>query len=69
VIATTTRGAITEGHLKPSIDPEQFAYDVNGIMLAYHHSARLLRDPAGEQRARTAFENLLKTARKSPRRR
>jgi AcrR family transcriptional regulator len=69
VIATTARGAITEGHFKSSIDPEQFAYDVNGIMLAYHHSARLLRDPDGEQRARTAFENLLKTASKSPRRR
>jgi hypothetical protein len=31
-------------------------------MLAYHHAARLLRDPAAEARARRAFEALLRGA-------
>jgi AcrR family transcriptional regulator len=44
-------------------DPEQFAYDLYGIMLAHHHAARLLHDPKADQRARTAFESLLRTVR------
>lgn len=65
IIATTVREAKSAGHLKATVDPDQFAHDLNGIMLAYHHSARLLRDPSGEHRARTAFDNLIKAARKS----
>jgi AcrR family transcriptional regulator len=64
-MAIVTRGAIREGHFKATVDADQFAHDLNGVMLAYHHSARLLKDPAAEQRARTSFENLIKTARKS----
>ena len=67
-IATTARGAIVEGQFKPTVDPVQFAHDLNGIILAYHHAARLLRDPEAERRARTSFETLMETARKSPRR-
>ena len=67
-IATTARGAIVEGQFKPTVDPVQFAHDLNGIILAYHHAARLLRDPDAERRARTSFETLIETARKSPRR-
>ena len=67
VIATTARGAIREGHFKSDVDGVQFAHDLNGIILAYHHAARLLRDAAAETRARTAFEALLRAAR-SPRR-
>jgi AcrR family transcriptional regulator len=66
-IATTARGAIREGHFKSSVDPVQFAHDLNGVILAYHHAARLLRDPAAEARARAAFESLVRVARK-PRR-
>jgi AcrR family transcriptional regulator len=67
-IATMTRGAQREGHFKPTVDPEQFAHDLNGIILAHHHAARLLRQPDAEQRTRTAFAALLHHARK-PRRR
>ncbi len=65
IIATTVRDAKSEGDFNASVDPDQFAYELNGIMLAYHHSARLLRDPEGEQRARTSFENLITHARRS----
>jgi AcrR family transcriptional regulator len=67
-IATTARGAIREGHFKSSVDPVQFAHDLNGIILAYHHAARLLRDPGAETRARKSFEALVRAAHK-PRRR
>jgi AcrR family transcriptional regulator len=67
-IATTARGAIREGHFRASVDPVQFAHDLNGIILAYHHAARLLRDGNAEQRARTSFDSLVHHARK-PRRR
>ncbi len=67
VIATTARGAVREGHFTSDVDAVQLAHDLNGIILAYHHAARLLRDAAAETRARTAFEALLRAAR-SPRR-
>jgi AcrR family transcriptional regulator len=67
VMATMVRGAITERHFRRSVDPDQFAHDLNGIMLAYHHAARLLKDRAAEQRARAAFEALVRAARISRR--
>ena len=67
VMATMVRGAITERHFRRSVDPDQFAHDLNGIMLAYHHAARLLKDSAAEQRARAAFEALVRAARISRR--
>lgn len=67
-IAVTVRGAIREKHFKARVDPEQFAHDLYGIMLAYHHAARLLKDTAAEARTRRAFETLVRTARRSTRR-
>lgn len=67
-IASTASGAISEGHFRRAVDPEQFAHDLNGIILAYHHAARLLKDQSAEQRARTAFETLVRAARRSARR-
>ena len=64
VLAETVRSAATSGDFPPDVDAEQFAYDVYGVMLAYHHAARLLRDPAARSRARTAFEALLAAARR-----
>ena len=66
-IATTVRGAIREGHFKSSLDAVQFAHDLNGIILAYHHAARLLRDPSAQTRSRTSFDALVRAARKTRR--
>jgi AcrR family transcriptional regulator len=63
VIAHTVRTASTEGHFRGDVDPEQFAQDLYGIMLAYHHASRLLGDDRAAARARTAFEALLRAAR------
>jgi AcrR family transcriptional regulator len=59
VIATSFRKGIDEGHFPEGADPEQFAHDLYGVMLAYHHAHRLLRDPKAEARARHAFQQLL----------
>ena len=58
-IGTSVRRAIDEGHVVRETDAAQFAQDLYGIMLAWHHHSRLLGDPAAEQRARRAFEALL----------
>jgi AcrR family transcriptional regulator len=50
---------VEQGHFKSDLDCEQFAYDFYGIMLVYHHAARLLKDPKAEKRARRSFESLL----------
>lgn len=63
VIAGAVRIAIQEGHFDPRVDSAQFAFELYGIMLVFHHTARLLRDPRAEERARRGFEALLARAR------
>ncbi|MDY7226212.1 TetR/AcrR family transcriptional regulator [Hyalangium rubrum] len=62
-LAQTARTAINERHFRPDVDPEQFAFELYGIMLVHHHAARLMRDPQAEQRSRRAFESLLNASR------
>lgn len=63
LIASLVTAAVKEGHFRPGLDAEQFAHDMHGVMLAYHHARRLLRDPRAEERARRAFDALLAAAR------
>ncbi len=58
-IETTVRGGMTEGQFRESTDPAAFAHDLLAIVLGYHFSARLLRDPAATSRAQAAFDRLL----------
>jgi hypothetical protein len=62
VLANAARAAAREGHFRADVDPEQFAHDFLGIMLAYHHGSRLMRDPKATQRAEAAFESLVRSA-------
>ncbi|MGC4093859.1 MAG: TetR/AcrR family transcriptional regulator [Polyangiaceae bacterium] len=55
--------AVQEGQLRSDLDCEQFAFEMLGITLAYHHTRRLLRHPKAEARALAAFEHLLEAAR------
>jgi AcrR family transcriptional regulator len=66
VLANTARTAVREGHFRADLDPDQFAHDLNALMLGYHHAARLMRDSRAAGRARTAFEALLRDARGAP---
>jgi AcrR family transcriptional regulator len=63
-IQNVVRTAVGEGHFRREVDPEQFAFELYGIMLAYHHAARLLMDPKAETRARRAFEALIAASKK-----
>ena len=63
-IAQVFRTGIAEGQFRPAADPEQFAYDLHGVMLAFHHASRLLGDPDAAARATRAFEALLLAARR-----
>ncbi len=51
--------AVSEGHFREDVDPEQFAYELEGIVLAHHHARRLMRDGRAEERARRAFDRLV----------
>lgn len=62
-IAGLTRTAIAEGHFTKDVDPDQFAFEMHGIALMYHHATRLLEDPKAEARASSAFEALLARSR------
>ncbi|MEP6767332.1 MAG: TetR/AcrR family transcriptional regulator [Acidobacteriota bacterium] len=63
VIARVASTGISEGHFADNLDPDQLAHDLYGVMLGYHHAARLLRDPRAAARARAGFETLLTATR------
>lgn len=54
--------AIDEGHFNGSVEPAQLAHELYGVVLGYHHSNRLLRDPHARERAVRAFETLIDRA-------
>lgn len=48
-----------EGHLRADADEEQIAFEIHGLILALHHSARFLQNPASTTLAKTGFENII----------
>lgn len=54
--------AVDEGHFSGKLEPAQFAHELYGVMLAYHHSHRLMRDPRARKRTLHAFESLIDRA-------
>lgn len=63
MISTIFRTGVTEGHFRDDADPDQFAQDFFGVLLARHHTLRLLGDERADSRAERAFEALLAAAR------
>ncbi|MFZ5893528.1 MAG: TetR/AcrR family transcriptional regulator [Myxococcota bacterium] len=61
-LSKAARIAVEERQFRPDLDCDQFAFEMLGIVLAYHHTRRLLRLPKAEGRATTAFEALLETS-------
>lgn len=61
-IATAARIAITEGHFQDELEPEQFAFELYGIMMSCHTFGRFLRDRSALPHARRAFDRLLASA-------
>ena len=62
-IATVVGTAVSEGHFRPDVDPAQFTFMLQGVMLSFHHAGRLLHDPDALAHTRAAFEQLLESSR------
>lgn len=62
VIAGAAKIAVDEGHFRADLDVEQFAFEMSAIGRGLTALARLFRDGVTDQRARAAFERLLRDA-------
>jgi AcrR family transcriptional regulator len=61
-LAKSARLAVEAGHFRRNLDPQQFAFELHGIVLAFHHAGRLLHEREAKNRARAAFERLVDSA-------
>lgn len=63
---TTERAvALFDAFAAPSRDREQLAFEFRAICLAYHHAARMLREPRAGDWARNALEALIERAQRA----
>jgi len=62
-LAKAARIAVREGHFISSLEPEQFAFELYGLMLSFHQYHRFLRDPLALERTRRTFDRLVASAR------
>jgi AcrR family transcriptional regulator len=65
MLARAVQLGVESGHFRADLDPRQTAYELHGIVLAYHLHHRLLRSADARARAHTALESLLRGARAS----
>jgi AcrR family transcriptional regulator len=63
LLTRSARGAIEQGDFRKDLDCEGFAFECLGLILAFNHYRRLMRDRKAEVRVRAAFERLLHAAR------
>jgi len=61
-IETVARAAVTEGDFRADLDVEQFAFSLQGLIYAFHHTARLLRDPKALEHTQRGLEQLLESS-------
>jgi len=61
-IAKAAELAVREGHFRTDLDCEQFAFELNGILLNLTFHQRLLRDSQAAERCSAAFEALVSRA-------
>lgn len=62
-IEKSARIAVDEGHFRPDLDCEQFAWSLYSFVLGYHHFSRMLNDPKAELHLMRSVKGLLKVAR------
>jgi len=58
-LAKTVRLAIDTGELAPETDPDEMAFALMGLILAYYRAQATLGDEAAEKRARAGFDRLI----------
>ncbi|MBA3542138.1 MAG: TetR/AcrR family transcriptional regulator [Deltaproteobacteria bacterium] len=68
-LATAARIAVTEGHFRADLDPEQFAFELYGLTVGGHTYLQFLKEPTTLTRSRQAFDRLLAASRSDSRRR
>jgi AcrR family transcriptional regulator len=68
LLVETCLGAVDAGHLDRDLDVDQFVWELCGVYLSHHASARFLKDPQAQGRALTAVLALLQRAGASPER-
>jgi len=61
-VARAAQIAVQEGHFRADLDPEQFAYELWAVLLAYHQYQRLLDKADAGARAQAGFEGLVRAA-------
>lgn len=59
-LARAIEQAVANGDLAPELDPRDLVFDLYGVILVLHHDARLLDSPDALQRARRAFDRVLR---------
>jgi len=65
-VATVAATAVSEGDFRADLDTEQLAFTLQGLMLGYHHAARLMRDPKALDHTRRALDQLLEASAARP---
>jgi AcrR family transcriptional regulator len=63
LLARLTATAVTRGDLRTDLEVDQFVWEICGLYLSHHASARFLRDPLADERALRAFEDLIRRSR------
>jgi AcrR family transcriptional regulator len=58
-LAKTVKMTVEAGHFIAETECDQVAFELYGIVLAFNHAHRLLRDPKALARARRAFDRLV----------
>ncbi len=66
-LTKAARIAIAERHFRADLDPEQFAFELYGLMLGTHTFSRFMNDPAALRRAHVGYEHLVQSARANAR--
>jgi AcrR family transcriptional regulator len=61
-VATVAGTAVADGDFRSDVDTEQLAFTLQGLMLGYHHAARLMRDPKALDHTRRALDQLLEAS-------
>src|SRR3546814_7832441 len=56
MLARSAQIAIQEGHFRADLDPKQFAFEMQAIVLGLNFYRRLLQDPAAIRRAEDRSE-------------
>jgi AcrR family transcriptional regulator len=62
-LAQAAQIAVEEDHFRRDLDTRQFAYELESLMLGFHHLGRLLDDRHAVERARRAVEALIERSR------